>query len=412
VKGWVRVAAVRDHPHALDDYRAWLKKREGPRDYLFADDRVRFEPRREDMVVPLPGLEVAGAKQAELVVKGARLPVGGATAAAARRVIEAMDGERCLVELAWIDRAALAAVLRAGFGKVIFAPATIETLEAEVPSVEIARFPAPPYAIERSYWANAAAVRRLAHVLDDARDPHGWLASLRSLHVVALMGERLESFYQPASPGADEAVHPGALFGDPVRLIRRGDRAVFLDGPRVNAKLLREDYAMRLFTSLGDEAALRPRAVSEEISWGEVVLARSERDDDFGPWFCPPRPLTEAHLESLFDAWRAGDWASFHWRFVRLHPFRCGNQSLAMGLVNARLPIGIPHLLLDLWALRLTRAAYAELFARAVAHWAIAGDPATRLRRLMDLRTRFEATVRGDAHDEVALLAPLPQRAP
>src|SRR5690606_15442541 len=258
-----------DHPHALDDYRAWLKKREGPRDYLFADDRVRFEPRREDVVVPLPGLEVAGAKQAELVAKGARLRVSGATPLAVRRVIEAMDGERCLAELAWIDRAALAAVLRAGFGKVIFAPAAIEALEAEVPSVEIARFPAPPYAIERSYWANAAAVRRHAQVLDQARDPHAWLATLRSLHVVALMGQRRASFYRPASPGAEEAVHPGALVGDPLRLIRRGDRAVFLDGPRVNAKLLREDYAARLFTSLGDETALAPRAVSEDMPWGE-----------------------------------------------------------------------------------------------------------------------------------------------
>src|SRR5690606_39249377 len=140
---------------------------------------------------------------------------------------------------------------------------------------------------------------------------------------------------------------------------------------------------------------------------------RSERDAGFGPWFCPPRPITEAHLEALFDAWRAGDWAGFHWRFVRLHPFRCGNQSLAMGLVNARLPVGLPHLLLDLWALRLTRAAYTALFDRAVAHWAIAGDPTARLRRLLDLRARFEATVRGDADDlEVALLAPLPHRAP
>src|SRR5690606_37922556 len=125
----------------------------------------------------------------------------------------------------------------------------------------------------------------------------------------------------------------------------RGDRAVFLDGPRVNAKLVGgEAYAARLFASLGDEAALAPRAVCDPIPWGEIVIARSERDAGFGPWFCPPRPITEAHLEALFDAWRAGDWAGFHWRFVRLHPFRCGNQSLAMGLVNARLPVGLPHL--------------------------------------------------------------------
>src|SRR5690606_10986817 len=175
-----------------------------------------------------------------------------------------MDGTRCLAELAWIDREALAAVLRVGFGQVIFAPAAVAALEAEVPSVEIARFPAPPYAVERSYWENAGAVRRHAEVLDEARDPHDWLAALRSLHVVALMGERLDSFYQPASPGADEAVHPGALFSAPVRLLRRGDRAVFLDGPRVNAKLVGgEAYAARLFASLGDEAALAPRAVCD-----------------------------------------------------------------------------------------------------------------------------------------------------
>jgi hypothetical protein len=62
--------------------------------------------------------------------------------------------------------------------------------------------------------------------------------------------------------------------------------------------------------------------------------------------------------------------ARFHQRFVRLHPFQCANQSLAMALVNFVLRAfqgsGIAHLVLDHFALRANENSYARLFARAV----------------------------------------------
>jgi hypothetical protein len=394
-RAFERAHAVGEYPHELADYRAWLRQRSGPRDYLFAEARVRFEPRREDIVVSAPGLRIEGKKRADLVLGAMRIAVDGLSPAAARRLVEGMDGERCLAELSWLDRAGLAALLRAGFGRLLFAPAAVAELEAAVSSAAIVRFPASPYAVERSYWQNMAAVSRRVAILDAADAPEPWLHSLRALHVLALMGEDLATFYQPASPGADEAVHPGALFDDPVRLLRRSRFAVFLAGPRVNASLLGKDrYAARLFESLGDPDALEPRAIVEGLPWGEVVAARSERDEAVGPWFCPPRPITAQHVAALHDAWTGGDWASFHWRFVRLHPFRCGNQSLAMALVNARLgTAAIPQLILDHWALRLGREPYRRLFARAQNVWASAGEPRARLAALVARRRDWEALV-------------------
>jgi hypothetical protein len=65
--------------------------------------------------------------------------------------------------------------------------------------------------------------------------------------------------------------------------------------------------------------------------------------------------------------------ACFHQRFIRLHPFRCANQCLAMNLVNLVLNLsygaGMPHQVLDHFALRLSEAAYERLFATAVEHY-------------------------------------------
>jgi hypothetical protein len=87
--------------------------------------------------------------------------------------------------------------------------------------------------------------------------------------------------------------------------------------------------------------------------------------------------------------------ATFHQRFVRLHPFRAGNQSLAMNVVNAVLRelqgAGIPHLVLDQLALRFDEGAYARLFARAVNAWTVAGSPLERYRALTERKARYFA---------------------
>jgi hypothetical protein len=85
--------------------------------------------------------------------------------------------------------------------------------------------------------------------------------------------------------------------------------------------------------------------------------------------------------------------ARFHQRFVRLHPFRAGNQSLVMNIVNALLRelagAGIPHLILDQLALRFDEAAYVRLFARAVDAWTAVGSPLARYRALTERKARY-----------------------
>jgi hypothetical protein len=165
----------------------------------------------------------------------------------------------------------------------------------------------------------------------------------------------------------------------------RGD--VYLDGPRVSAPAVGGDrfFAM-LASDLGDGA--------DDGGWGRACTARSEKEREPRSIFVPPRPMTEAHFEALrlalVDA-RGGSFAAlarFHWCFVRLHPFHCCNQSLAMNLVNAVLgDRAIPHLALDHLALRLGGDAYAEAFIRAVAAFAVTETSAAR--RLEALRDRW-----------------------
>jgi hypothetical protein len=140
-----------------------------------------------------------------------------------------------------------------------------------------------------------------------------------------------------------------------------------------------------------------------------VVTARSERDETPAAMFCPPRPIERAHLELLraelaqaataTDAQAAMSAAArFHQAFVRLHPFHCANQSLAMNLVNAVAKrahgAGLPHLLLDHLALRLSTGAYQEVFGRAIRSFALCEpDPARRLGELLERKRRSLALI-------------------
>ena len=55
-----RLAQILAAPPELTEYQHWLAEQrppeKGERDYLFSEPRPRFEPRKEDVVVPLPGL--------------------------------------------------------------------------------------------------------------------------------------------------------------------------------------------------------------------------------------------------------------------------------------------------------------------------------------------------------------------
>jgi hypothetical protein len=172
-------------------------------------------------------------------------------------------------------------------------------------------------------------------------------------------------------------------------------------GLRVNASPVGgARYHELLWHGVGDPEALGPRQQTDAggLPWGRVVRARAAADAEAGDWFCPPRPLTPAHFDTLrhhlataressHACGRLRALAAFHQRFIQAHAFACGNQSLAMNLVNhvlsGALGAGIPHLILDHLALRASPEAYAELFARAVATYLEADrPPAERYSRL------------------------------
>ncbi len=386
-------------------YERFLEKeardRDAARDYLFLDKKPRFEPRREDVVVPLPGLAVRERSGAVRLV-GERPPADVAVPGVSRRDVErvlcAFDGEKTLAEIAWeVDAGALAKVLRAGFGLVLFAPLALAALEDRMRSAEIVRFPSSPYTVERSYWQNMADVRERFLTAEEAlRDHDNFVRLLRTLHVVALMGEGLDRFYKPASPASDGGADPGSFWRATTRVLETPRGVVYLDGPRVAAPPVGgERFFRMLCASLGDPEGA---AAVRDSPWGTRRLARGERDAAPKVWFFPPRPVDESKLEVLrgelgaamahADAGRAEDAARaagrFHYRFVRLHPFRCANQSVAMNIVNAVLVraggSGIPHLALDHVALRTTEAAYEEAFLRAARAFRMDdGPPAARL---------------------------------
>jgi hypothetical protein len=177
----------------------------------------------------------------------------------------------------------------------------------------------------------------------------------------------------------------------------------------VNASFLGgEHYAALLCESVADPDARGDRVFrgSDGLEWGRVLFGSADHDSEPRSWFCPPRPLDAAHFESLFVSFARAlaptesdgedglaALAAFHQKYVRLHPFRASNQGLAMNLVNRVLSrtrgAGMPHLLLDHLALRLSETAYAHVFRRAVGAWTIAGAPAARLTALNEQKRVF-----------------------
>jgi hypothetical protein len=399
--------------HGLDKQSAKPRAR----DYLFTEQQPRFEPRKDDVVVATPGLRVESKKGGCLLRSEdpvAVIDLPGVTKAEAEKLLVSIDGTRCLLEVKWaagVEQPVFSKFLRATFGLVVFAPKSIGAMESAISGTEITRFPCPPYAIERPYWCNMVDVRTHAQQTTNWLDnPQSFERRLRELHVLALMGQSLNSFYKPASPVSDEVVAPGVFYLDAARLREGVTGTLFLDGPRVNVSFVGgEGYHRALYASLGDEQAMESDRSFEfdGLSWGRIVRARSERDDHAGCWFCPPRPITDGHFEVMFDAFRNAhqavgrgnakeavrNVARFHQVFVRLHPFHCANQSLAMNLANIVLQqacgAGSPHHLLDHFALRLSESAYERVFARAVQAYAVRStNPAQRLATLLEKKNQ------------------------
>lgn len=401
-----------DVPWELLEYERWVatEARASRDDYLFAEARARFEAWDED-VVRVPGELEVHAKGGTCTVSsrqlGGGVPVEGVARSALERVLGLIDGTRTLAELRVLsgaDRPALEQLVRRALGRLLFVPDAVAALEAKISGAELVRFPGAPYELVRAYWHNMAAVRRAAEtwLADFEHDPLRWL---RRLHVLALLGPELATFYRPASRITDGGVRPGALYTTPSRRLATPSGTLLLGGPRVGVGLVGGARYQRLVaTHAGDPASLEPDRElvdADGLSWGSVLHGRAVDDKEDSAWFCPPRPVRAEHFEKLFSAYRSArraaeagdatatvrDLARFHHRFVRLHPFRCANQSLSMNLVNGVLArshgAGIPHLILDQLALRLDAEAYARVFALAVAEHLVTGEPVERWRVLL-----------------------------
>jgi len=396
-----RLDAIVDFPWEALEYERWVEsvvqQSAGPSDdYLFGQSVSRFIPDDADVLVVARGLVVERASGGAVV----RCPSGPAVAVPhvdpshVERVLAAMDGSCALAAIpatARVEYPELMAVLRVLFGVVVFAPQAIEQLERKLSGTEITRFAGAPYEIERPYWNNMAAVRQMLGGLDQlaveltTNDSASRL--LRRLHVVALLGDDLRTFYKPASPISARGVRPGAFLVGSTRTVDTEDGTLVLDGPRANVSFVGgETYHRALYAVLDDPEAIEPRASidSDGLDWGRIVRARARGDERSADWFCPPRPMLDGHFDRLFEPLRSAlqfartrrsrevvrELARFHHRFVHLHPFRCANQCIAMALVNHVLAhshgVGMPHHILDHLGLRLTLEAYERVFATAV----------------------------------------------
>jgi hypothetical protein len=431
-------------------YAAWLSSGAGDPgfDPYYGEAILRFSLRDDDVLqgpgdiaaAPAPcGVSLSSARA------GAKLTVCGIAAKDALSCAGAVDGAHTVQEArarAGVAPEAWDVFLRGTFGALTFAPLALARLEGRVSHAEIVRFPGSPYEIVREYWENMADVREridAGGVLDAAlAELPLFVRFLRELNAVTLLGGDGRSFYRPASPVVGKegaALVPGALWTTPSVTEETNDGVRFVSGPRVSASLIGgARYQALLARSLGDEESLlSARELAEEgMSWGRVVTARADADPASAPWFCPPRPFGEGHFDAVRRALSAAREAAgsgrpaavirqaarVHWRLIRLHPFMSGNQSVAMGLVNgvlrAELGAGIPHLVLDHLALRLSLPAYEQAFARAVTAWLL--PEANPVHRTLELALRRQRVFRflealRDANDDDSVLRAHPDEA-
>ena len=420
-----------DFPWEVLEYLSWLRQQPSSkapsRSYLFDEPIVRFTPADADLLVSERDVNV----RAE--AGGLRLTAPRAASGVVLDGLSERDREAVAALLGQLDGTSPLGAVRAGlsgesvrvldvllagaFGKLVFAPLAVLDAERGISGVEITRFPGSPYEIARPFWKNMAAVRAGSGPLFDALDAdERFVRELRKLHVIALMGDDLQSYYQPASPISSGRAAPGRFMLTPAELLDTPSGTLFVSGPRVSAAPVGgARYHEMLYHTLEDPGAALPRQRRDDdgLDWGQLVVARASSDTSAAPWFCPPRPIRHGHLRALRLALAAGEQAArsgdradciaalgaFHRDFCRLHPFHCGNQSLAMNLVNAvlgrGLGAGLPHLMLDHLAFRLSPVAHLRAFRRAVDAYV---DPqpnaALRYLRLASNRARTFALAR------------------
>jgi hypothetical protein len=403
------INAVLDFPWPLQEYDRWLNQRPAADsdDYLYSQSRVRLTPHDDDQLAIPDSVSVEHAGKSVLMrIAGQPAPVAipNITRHDAESIIAALRAKPTVIELPFVSGVPANVcdhVLDVGFGRFIFAPMALESLERRSSAAEIVRFPGSPYEIVRNYWLNVGSLNQtIEDSIADSQSSSSFVDWLRTLHVRLLLGADLQTFYCPSSPVAQRRVAPGAIYVNVTHTLTSKVGEFILDGPRVNASPVGGSrYNGLIDRSLGlTLSESESKAFSESMtSWGKLVNARARAEAQARRWYLPPRPIVDQHWEALYFEWNrtvdaieSQDLAGcvehlgrFHWFFVHLHPFACANQSLAFVIVNwvlTRLThCGIPHLILDQFALRHECADYSRLFARAVDNWTTAEvEPAAR----------------------------------
>src|ERR1041384_1221578 len=127
-----------------EQYRAFVEAAaRAPNDegYLFEAPRCRFVPEPGDELQAPPGVDLAPSPDGAVVLLpgGARLPVSGIGFEKLRRAFALLPCRlaRLTIELG----ADTPSFVEQTFSRVLFAPAAVAALEAQLPALEIVRFP-------------------------------------------------------------------------------------------------------------------------------------------------------------------------------------------------------------------------------------------------------------------------------
>jgi hypothetical protein len=274
--------------------------------------------------------------------------------------------------------------------------------------LEVSRWPSSHNCVNQHYWANSIDVRGELSLFRSAlSDNETFLRFLRTLHVVYLMGNRLDSYYVPESfnPRFDPTLGPGQI-----RQPNNSGHCVFPENWGTT-------YIMLLGRDLNDPFWIsqnQPIRDADGLLWGWSGYYWEQHSKSHFKRrhaFHPAQYILRAHLDkmraasqSCLDAIDNTDKAAglrsiarLLQSFVCIHPFNCGNMGLIMNIVNwmLRALLGgyLNHLNLDAAAQCLGPTAFEAYFLRVVDTLLIIPNDPISIRRLVSRLASLESAI-------------------
>ncbi|MGZ4969534.1 MAG: hypothetical protein ACXV8O_09695 [Methylobacter sp.] len=346
---------------------------------IFEIHEPRFELCLEDVAEKVPDLHTRAVGKHTLIESEHGEIVLDVPIKDINRILDHVDGSLTFNEI--LDQAHLQKwtmpdnevlqTVNAMLGVAIVIPSAIDELESAIPGLSIGRFPLSPYDVVRGYWKNMGDLRIELESFYLKGNANEWTCQLRRLHLIALMGADLTSFYKPNSQVSDVTVWPGHFrFDERIHVLLPAEFTGYL-----------KMVAFSLDITLKDQFVIRWEDGGQK--WGVAELSGNKAS------YCPSATPIAGQLEQLCSMLAAlpcsvtdanavdaiSALAAFHQRFAQLHPFACANQSVAMNIVNHFLNkwfnTCMPHLYLDMVAFFISADSYARYFARAVKFYSV-----------------------------------------